>query len=111
GEKSGASGLIETPDAAPEIDFPKGIQHGRGRASGRATVREGRAEGIVASPADDPAIVHIWNELRPCLHGEGTGLLDARDGYKQIIIVRERLADQRLQGGVAIDLPPIQLGK
>jgi hypothetical protein len=88
-----ARGLVQTADPAPEINFPGGIQGGKGgvgcpraHGSGRARI----TQKFVASAADFALIANVRNKLGPCLYGDGTGLLDTRNGNAKVVIVSQR---------------------
>ena len=104
-------GFVEPTDAAPQIHLPERVQRGRSGTGDGRIVRERRAKQIVASAADDSVVIHVRNELGPCLHGDCRSLFNPRHGNSQIIIISQGFADQGLQRFVLINLPPIQIGE
>jgi hypothetical protein len=56
-----------------------------------------------------PLIADLWEEIRPGDPDQGAGLLDARRGGAQVVVVRQGFRDQPLQHLILEDLPPGQV--
>ena len=112
GQELGASGFIEPADPAPKIEFPGRIARNQKVVHCRAAIIRGHRAGEgVFTPRDATLIIKLREKAGPSLGGDGTGLLHARNRNSNIIAVRQRGAEEVLQGWIFEEFPPRQVGK
>src|ERR1019366_1950555 len=102
---------VESADASPQINFPRGVHIGCKNTANRAGRRRGVSVSNIFSTGGSGRVIYLWKKSGPRLRRHGSRLLDARDGNSQIVIVRERGANKVLQRGVVENLPPRKIGE
>ena len=111
GENARESGFIGPANAAPEIEFPEGIEREAAGVAGLIAVELGAlGEVIVAAAAGMRAVADLGKQTRSRLGPHAPSLLDARDGDAHIVILREGLVDQSHERRIAEHLPPGEVG-
>jgi len=108
-QKLGAGRFVQSADSPPQVNLPRGIHV---PANNRAPRARGRRQvaGDILSAAAKSCVIQLRKEFRVRLRGEGLRLLDPRYGDPQIVIVRQRLANQPLQRLVVKNTPPRKIG-
>src|SRR5262249_42718227 len=108
-EVLGLRRLVQTADAAPDVELPREVDvdlvevHGRGA--------EGRDEHRVAPAGPLPAVVDLGEELRARDPGPRRRLLDPRRRDLGIVTLGEGLVDELDEDGIVEDLPPRLVGE
>ena len=102
-------GFVQTPDAAPEVNLPGGVQSGQRRISGVAAVRISVPQKFVAPPADGTSVINRWKKLGARLGADRPRLFDPGGGSPHIIIIGERGSNERLERRVPVNIPPRQV--
>src|ERR1019366_886666 len=106
-----AGGFVESADASPQINFPRGVHVSRKNITNRAGRRRGVSASNIFSTGGSGRVIYLWKKSGSRLRRHGSRLFNARDGEAQIVIVHERGANQILQRVVVEDLPPWKIGE
>ncbi|CAM2139022.1 hypothetical protein PT2222_110076 [Paraburkholderia tropica] len=107
----GMRGIDEIVHASPQIDLP------RQRETRRPAEARRRAAAVACGGHDlvvgVAAVIDAERRLRGGqvrgvgLREHGAGAFDARGGHGEIAVLRERVADQRVERGIVVEPPPV----